>query len=358
MLEKHDKNNSRGTIMNVNDLPFLPVVYLNKLVEVMTEERIQAEYILRDCGISHSILTKPEAFLSVYQVRTVVSHYLGLTVQSNPAIRYGQRLDLVTHGLFGYVFTSRLPFREMMTNIFHYLQVRFPLLEFTLVNETDFIAIRLSFKHRMQELEVFVIQAFLSSLYTLVSLITKNISLHFQPHILSTNHTAEQLLPVPIETDQSHNEIRFYATDAYNRIPQSNGQTTTQGEPDPFYEHSLVVRMRAYILTHVDEGVSAEDAAQYLNMSVRTLRRRLADLGMSFNEVRLEVRMQAALRYLKISNLSIERISTNVGYSDQASFTRAFQKWAGETPDVVRRKHRNKFDARKVEALVTHHPLL
>lgn len=343
--------------MNVNDLPFLPVVYLNKLVEVMHEERIQAEYILRDCGISHSILTKPEAFLSVYQVRSVVSHYLGLTVHSNAAIRYGQRLDLVTHGLFGYVFTSRLPFREMMTNIFHYLQVRFPLLAFELGNEPDFIAVRVSFKHRMQELEVFVIQAFLSSLYTLVSLITKNITLHFQSHILGANHSVEQLLPVAIETGHSHNEIRFYATDAYHRIPQSQ-HTMTSAEPDPFYEHSLVVRMRAYILTRVDEGVSADEAAQYLNMSVRTLRRRLADLGMSFNEIRLEVRMQAALRYLKISNFSIERIATNVGYSDQASFTRAFQKWAGETPDVVRRKHRNKFDARKIEALATSQPLL
>lgn len=98
--------------------------------------------------------------------------------------------------------------------------------------------------------------------------------------------------------------------------------------------------MRTYILTKADETVSAEDVAQYLNMSVRTLRRRLADIGMSFNEIRLQVRMQAAMRYLKTSHLSIERIANIVGYSDQASFTRAFQKWAGNTPDVVRRKHR------------------
>jgi AraC-like DNA-binding protein len=98
--------------------------------------------------------------------------------------------------------------------------------------------------------------------------------------------------------------------------------------------------MRAYLLTQVDQPVSAEDAAQHFHMSVRTLRRRLADLGMSFNDIRLQVRMDAATRYLKASNLSIARISGVVGYSDQASFTRAFQKWCGETPDVVRKKHR------------------
>ena len=40
--------------MNVNDLPFLPVVYLNKLVEVMAEEQIYSEDTLKDCGISSS----------------------------------------------------------------------------------------------------------------------------------------------------------------------------------------------------------------------------------------------------------------------------------------------------------------
>jgi predicted glycosyltransferase involved in capsule biosynthesis len=55
--------------MNVNDLPFLPVVYLNKLVEVMTEEHIYNESTLKDCGISSSVLTRPEAFVSVFQAR-------------------------------------------------------------------------------------------------------------------------------------------------------------------------------------------------------------------------------------------------------------------------------------------------
>jgi predicted glycosyltransferase involved in capsule biosynthesis len=62
--------------MNINDLPFLPVVYLNKLAECMAEENIQVDYILRDCGINSSILHNPEAFLSVYQVRLCTRQFL------------------------------------------------------------------------------------------------------------------------------------------------------------------------------------------------------------------------------------------------------------------------------------------
>ena len=321
--------------MNINDLPFLPVVYLNKLAEFMAEENIQVDYILRDCGISNAILHNPEAFLSVYQVRAIVSHYLGLTGQSFAGVRYGQRMDLMTHGLFGYVFITRLPFRELMTNIFHYLQVRLPLLVLELKQEPDYIALRLSYKQPLFEIEAFITQAFLSSLYTLTSLVTKHISLHFQEHTLSHGQGLHELLPVPIEINSAYNEIRLYAAEHQHHLA-----TVKTTQPDPFYEHGLVVKMRAYILTKSDEAVSAEDVAQYLNMSVRTLRRRLADIGMSFNEIRLQVRMQAAQRYLKSSHLSIERIANIVGYSDQASFTRAFQKWSGTTPDALRRKHR------------------
>lgn len=321
--------------MNINDLPFLPVVYLSKLTEQMLEENIQPELLLRDCGISPNILKNPEAYLSVYQVRAIVSRYIGLTGLSCAGIRYGQRLDLLTHGLFGYVFLTRLPFREFMTNIFHYLQVRLPLLVLELKQEPDYIALRLSYKQPLFEIEAFITQAFLSSLYTLTSLVTTHISLHFQEHILNHGQGLHELLPVPVETNSVYNEIRLYAAE---HQPHLTTVKTTQ--PDPFYEHGLVVKMRAYILTKADESVSAEEVAQYLNMSVRTLRRRLADIGMSFNEIRLQVRMQAAQRYLKSSHLSIERIANIVGYSDQASFTRAFQKWSGITPDALRRKHR------------------
>jgi AraC-like DNA-binding protein len=403
--------------MNVNDLPFLPVVYLNKLVEVMHEEQIQTEHIFKECGINSSVLTKPEAFLSVFQARAIINHYLELTTQPFAGLRYGQRLDLMAHGLFGYVFTARVPFRELMTTILHYLQVRVPLMMLNIRHETNYIAISVSYRHHLQETESFVTQVFLSSMYTLVAMITKNCTLHFESHILSDTRGIEQFISVPVETGHSCNEIRIYAakqqqshtsktevkhnplTDhdlvirirtyllsqvgltvtiddvaayfnltpsilrarliacgtSFNEIRADLHKHTTSPvmieKDDDFEDHGLVVRMRAYLLTQVDQPVSAEDAAQHFHMSVRTLRRRLADIGMSFNEIRLEVRMHAAMRYLKTSNLSLARISGVVGYSDQASFTRAFQKWCHETPDVVRKKHRQ---STKLRETVSH----
>jgi AraC-like DNA-binding protein len=392
--------------MNVNDLPFLPVVYLNKLVEVMAEEQIYSEDTLKDCGISSSALTQPDAFISVFQARAIINQYLDLTQQPFAGLRFGQRLDLMAHGLFGYVFIARVPFLELMTTIVHYMQVRIPLMVLSIHHEANCIRIGVSYRHHLQETEAFVTQVFLSSMYTLVAMVTKHCTLHFESHVLSDTRGIERFINVPVETGHDCNEIRIYAAKhsaqtpspdkedqaknfndhdlvvrirtyllshtnlpitiedaaihfhtsvktlqqrldasgtSFNDIRANLHQHTTSPvmeQEDDFEDHSLAVRMRAYLLTQADQPISAEDAAQHFHMSVRTLRRRLADLGMSFNDIRLQVRMDAATRYLKASNLSIARISGVVGYSDQASFTRAFQKWCGETPDVVRKKHR------------------
>ena len=323
--------------MNVNDLPFLPVVYLNKLVEVMAEEQIYSEDTLKDCGISSSALTQPDAFISVFQARAIINQYLDLTQQPFAGLRFGQRLDLMAHGLFGYVFIARVPFLELMTTIVHYMQVRIPLMVLSIHHEVNCIRIGVSYRHPMHETDAFVTQVFLSSMYTLVAMVTKHCTLHFESHVLSDTRGIERFINVPVETGHDCNEIRIYAA---KQVPLPLSEPVVTAKEDDFEDYSLAVRMRAYLLTHVDQAVSAEDAAQHFHMSVRTLRRRLADIGMSFNDIRLQVRMDAATRYLKASNLSIARISGVVGYSDQASFTRAFQKWGGETPDVVRKKHR------------------
>lgn len=320
--------------MNINDLPFLPVVYLNKLVEMMAEEQILDDNTLKECGINNSILTKPEAFLSVSQTHAVIKHYLALTQHPFAGLRYGQRLDLITHGLFAHVFIARMPFRDLMTSILHYLQVRIPLMLLNIRQEHNYIAISVAYRYPLRETESFVTQVFLSSMYTLVSMVTKHCSLHVESHILPDTRGVEKFISVPIETGHDCNEIRIYAAKAVSS--SINNPPIT----DSFEDHSLAVQMRAYLLTQIENPVSAEDAAQHFHISVRTLRRRLADIGMSFNDIRLEVRMHAALRYLKTSNLNLARISGLVGYSDQASFTRAFQKWHGATPDVVRKQYR------------------
>ena len=82
---------------------------------------------------------------------------------------------------------------------------------------------------------------------------------------------------------------------------------------------------------------SVEEAAGVLGLSVPGLQRRLAKHGRTFRELAQRHRMQQACRLLTESDRSIADIALATGYSESASFIRAFRTHHGITPERYRR---------------------
>jgi AraC-like DNA-binding protein len=81
----------------------------------------------------------------------------------------------------------------------------------------------------------------------------------------------------------------------------------------------------------------AETAAA-LHMTPRTLMRRLAQDGTSFQDIKDALRRDMAIRDLRAGRKSIEAIAQEVGFSSAANFHRAFRRWTGATPSAYRRR--------------------
>jgi AraC-like DNA-binding protein len=86
------------------------------------------------------------------------------------------------------------------------------------------------------------------------------------------------------------------------------------------------------------EGGSAPDVARALNVSVRTLQRKLVATGTTFREVSEGVRGRLAQGYLTDRRVSIAEVAFLLGFSDQSSFNRAFRRWTGQSPGRWRRR--------------------
>jgi AraC-like DNA-binding protein len=78
--------------------------------------------------------------------------------------------------------------------------------------------------------------------------------------------------------------------------------------------------------------------ARHLAMSARSLQRRLSAEGVTYEALVEETRKEAARRYVAGSTLSLAEIAYLVGYSEPASFHRAFKRWYGVTPEGFRRR--------------------
>ncbi|WP_211441376.1 AraC family transcriptional regulator [Collimonas humicola] len=75
-----------------------------------------------------------------------------------------------------------------------------------------------------------------------------------------------------------------------------------------------------------------EQIATELNITPRTLRRRLDEEGLNYRALLDDVRKHLAERYLLDPRLRLGEIAQLLGYSEQSAFTRAFRRWTGYTP--------------------------
>jgi AraC-like DNA-binding protein len=85
------------------------------------------------------------------------------------------------------------------------------------------------------------------------------------------------------------------------------------------------------------DDASLESIASQLELSPRTLRRRLAAEGVSFSTLVEQSRRDEALRLLRSSRLSVEDVARQLGYTNASTFVRAFHRWTGQTPKQYRR---------------------
>jgi AraC-like DNA-binding protein len=83
-----------------------------------------------------------------------------------------------------------------------------------------------------------------------------------------------------------------------------------------------------------------ERVARDLGTSRRTLQRRLAAAGASYQDLLDETRREAAERYLAESSLSIAELGYLLGYSEPSAFHRAFKRWFGRSPQAFRERLR------------------
>ncbi len=76
--------------------------------------------------------------------------------------------------------------------------------------------------------------------------------------------------------------------------------------------------------------------AQIVNLSERSMQRRLAEAGTTFQQLRDRVRADIALKYLRQSNLQAAQVGEILGYSEPAAFSRAFRRQHGFMPRQAR----------------------
>jgi AraC-like DNA-binding protein len=106
---------------------------------------------------------------------------------------------------------------------------------------------------------------------------------------------------------------------------------------------SYSLRARTALVERLSEGeVTVEHVARRLNLSARTLHRRLGEEGVAFRQVLDETRHTLAVELLARPELSTAAVAERLGFSSARSFHRAFARWTDTSPRGRRRGDRGR----------------
>jgi AraC-like DNA-binding protein len=132
-----------------------------------------------------------------------------------------------------------------------------------------------------------------------------------------------QLLRLPVV--RSRTELEDYLT----RVPYEFLQMPSQ-------ESSYSEQIRRYLKRSLPTTPSYEQIASSIGLTPQTLRRRLAQEGCDFRQIKNEFLRDTAIALLNADDSDIKSISYQLGFSEPSAFIRSFKSWTGTTPNLYR----------------------
>ncbi len=105
-------------------------------------------------------------------------------------------------------------------------------------------------------------------------------------------------------------------------------------------DHEMVRQIREVLLTQIADPPSLDEVAHRLQLSLRSVQRRLKQEGSSYRAIKDAVRRDLALARLEQSTRPVAQIALELGYSEPSAFFRAVVGWTGEAPSTYRKRAR------------------
>lgn len=162
---------------------------------------------------------------------------------------------------------------------------------------------------------------------------------------LSQQNEYQAVFKCPVSYGQSENAIVFDKTLLSLPLNKGDKQLLSTLEShaqalisDLTIEKDMATQLKIAIEKSLKNGnFHQQEIAQQFGFSAKTLQRRLAALGLSFQVLLDETRLSMAKKYLAEHSLNLNQISSELGFTEPRSFYRWFNKLTLQTPGDYRK---------------------
>ena len=101
----------------------------------------------------------------------------------------------------------------------------------------------------------------------------------------------------------------------------------------------VTMRVKSKLIERLPGGkVSEEGIASSINVSQRSLQRKLKQQGMSFTQLLENTRRELSLQYVRDPQYSLHEVAFLLGFAEPGNSSRAFKRWYGQPPSQFRQE--------------------
>ncbi|MEZ0365796.1 AraC family transcriptional regulator ligand-binding domain-containing protein [Mycobacterium sp. pUA109] len=317
------------------------------LLEVARELGIPIADLLDGSDLSPSSLTDADTIVDAAQEMTVIRNLVRLGGdRPGLGVAAGRRLTVGMLGVWGFAMLLSPTVSDLLDIALRHGhgKLSWIFMRPTLVRRPGSARLELDASELSPAVYHFILERDLTSTATAIGRIVGQ----QLPLLLETSLPAERrqalraALPQAVSVGGSHRNAFVFDTATLTRpLPMADPLTAEAVERQCVdlavrrARHAgLAGRIRYALHRRPASAPTLADVAADRHVDPRTIRRQLSAEGTSFRALREEVRHRLALELLDTGELTVAQVSHRLGYSDPASFSRAFRRWTGHSPSA------------------------
>ena len=331
-----------------------PMIYMSILDLCLEERGIDTRKMLEKVGVDQRLLNQAEAKVASEKM----AHFAVMAENAIPDpdfwFSYGEKLTIATHGTLGHALMACQNLGQVLGFFTRYYHIQIPTLNIQRMDDEHFVILSFARDDVLAKVMRFGVEVIYSALYTNLKILLNQISFpvtfcfdspepnlktlaSYHKHLGADLQFACEIPQIKVAKSYLKHPIVF-SNPLMQRYYAEQCELQLKKLLEPQDTVTTVMR-----LLKVTPGYfpSMAQVASQMNISERTLRRKLEQQTTSYREILDEVKKEQVLDLLKNAQVSIEHIASLMDYSDQANFRRAFKKWTGYSPAEYRKQQRN-----------------
>ena len=317
--------------------------YLQATLRGAERQGYNGQALLAEADIPASWLNTPELLITEHQLtqlvksvwRTTQDEFLGLSTE---------QCNNGTFALMCEYCLGSATLGAVLRKSAHFYRVICRNLDIALEEQGKQVFFRLHLKDASNDTD-HLLQEFLILMWERLSCWLVDQQIPFactQFNYLAPAHEAEYRAMYPGELKFGQPVCGFLLHEKYLQLPivrtEDELRQFLQAAPAyilhrPSQDESLRSRINALLSRfNYRDMPGLESLSRELHMTPRSIGRKLQDEGTSLRKIKETLRREHAIRLITLENLSIAEVSEKVGFSETASFSRAFKRWTGSSP--------------------------